>query len=553
MAVVLRDYQQAAVDAVRRELTASCSALAVLPTGSGKSLVAAAVVEPVAAWTGRALILAPSQELVEQDAAAVRAFAPHLKVTLACAGLGPVDMSGSVVIGTPQTVVNRELLGDIEIVAIDEVHRVPVDPGSQLRTIIAAARDINPGVKLVGLTATPFRLDAGRLDEGDDRLFDRVAYDVDLIGLVKRGYLAPLVGPVSGTKLTKLDISGLGIRGGDFSDEEMQARFNRADVNEAIAADIVRLGEDRKSWLVFATGVAHAEALAEELRALGVSAEAVVGSTPKDERARLIAAFKAGELRCLVNCAVLTTGFDAPGVDLIAFARPTVSTSLHVQMAGRGTRIAPAKKNCLILDFAGNFARLGPINAPRTREKGERAATTAGLVLAKVCPECSALIAARSIRCEVCDADLAAKVVRDAGLSSAADRTVVPMAMDAGVAGSGALPAGVVAVHEIEYQVHRKLGSAPSLRVGYRLASGRCVSEWIVAWHGGYAGQKGAAEWRRRLKPNAPFALPADAVEAAQVAPDRLVAPAFIKVDVVNGFDRVTPWSPPALAQAASW
>ena len=123
---------------------------------------------------------------------------------------------------------------------------------------------------------------------------------------------------------------------------------------------------------MFAVGVDHAHVLRDLLSERGITAGVVLGSTPKAERDAAIADFRAGRLRALVNCNVLTTGFDVPELDLVAVARPTASTSLHVQMLGRGTRIAAGKRDCLVLDFAGNVQRLGPITAPRVHASNQR-------------------------------------------------------------------------------------------------------------------------------------------------------------------------------------
>ena len=138
--------------------------------------------------------------------------------------------------------------------------------------------------------------------------------------------------------------------------------MDRDDVTRAAVAEIVRHGEGRGSWLVFCSGVAHARHVRDAIRGHGVSCETVTGDTPGPERDGILAAFKAGRLRCVTNANVLTTGFDAPGTDLIALLRPTKSVGLYVQMVGRGTRLAEGKEDCLVLDFAGNTARHGPID-----------------------------------------------------------------------------------------------------------------------------------------------------------------------------------------------
>jgi DNA repair protein RadD len=132
------------------------------------------------------------------------------------------------------------------------------------------------------------------------------------------------------------------------------------------------LAGERKAWLVFCTGVKHAEHVAEVLRQHGVATECVLGETPKKERERIIADFKAGRIRALTNANVLTTGFDYPDIDLIAMLRPTMSASLYVQMAGRGMRVKSHTDHCLVLDFAGVVEAHGPITNCSNAQKGRR-------------------------------------------------------------------------------------------------------------------------------------------------------------------------------------
>jgi DNA repair protein RadD len=124
---------------------------------------------------------------------------------------------------------------------------------------------------------------------------------------------------------------------------------------------------NRRSWLVFCASVQHAFHVRDAIRARGFTCETIVGETPGAEREALIHAFKRGDIRCLINANVLTTGFNAPGVDLLAMLRPTMSAGLYVQIVGRGCRVAPGRANCLVLDFAGNIARHGPINAVKPK------------------------------------------------------------------------------------------------------------------------------------------------------------------------------------------
>jgi DNA repair protein RadD len=528
-AIKWRLYQRAATNAAVVALKAGQAPLVVLPTGSGKSLIAADAARRAHVASLRTLIIAPTRELVQQDADAVATVSGGaLMSSLACAGLGPVDLSGNLVIGTPQTLARRiDEIGHIDLLVIDEAHRLGREATGQIYTIITALRGRNPKLMVLGLTATPFRFDSGKLTEGADRVFDTVAYEIGYLELVKQGYLAPLVGPQQ--EIERLGVEGLRLVGGDYAAADL-ARFDETALTARIADQINALGAERKSWLVFGCSVEHAAHLAEAIRERGVDARLLTGTTPSRERAKLVAGFKAGNIRCLVGVDVFSTGFDAPGVDLIGIARPTCSPVWHVQSTGRGTRRAVGKQNCLVLDFAGNFARLGPIDAPHIRAKGQRARDDRDSPLARRCPHCAAIIAARAASCPVCGTAL---------IESRPRRTdkLSPEA-EADISGVRILP-----VQRVGYRVHQKPGRSDSLRVDYHVVGHnyRTVGEWLCCWHEGFIARRARDEWRRRLHPGAPRHLPADAAQAAAVAPSRLRQPARVRVWRKKDFTHVEP------------
>jgi DNA repair protein RadD len=241
------------------------------------------------------------------------------------------------------------------------------------------------------------------------------------------------------------------------------------------------------------------------LRERGVSCATIFGDTPSTERDHIIAAFKRVEIRALASMGVLTTGFNAPAVDLIAMLRPTKSTGLYVQMAGRGTRLAPGKENCLVLDFAGNVARHGPIDAVkptvacrlRGPGKGDSLART------KDCPACHSVVAAAVRECP-CGHQFAAP-----------NSNIAPRASTLAILSSQ--PAQWVEVSEVSYRRHDKPGKQPSMRVDYECGLAR-HSEWICFEHPGYARQKAVAWWQQRSAAPVPTTV-SDALEAAGTLP----------------------------------
>jgi DNA repair protein RadD len=360
-------------------------------------------------------------------------------------------------------------------------------------------------------------------------VFNTVAFEVGYMELVEAGYLVPLVGPRA--VIAHLDVTGLRIVGGDYSASDL-CRFDRDDLTERIANQIVEHGADRRAWLVFGVNVDHGSHLADALVARGIDARLLTGRTPKDERRKLVTDFKAGRVRCLVGVDVFSVGFDAPAVDLIAVVRPTCSPVWHVQSAGRGTRLAPGKRDCLILDFANNFARLGPIDAPHVRAKGQRARDNHDAPLTRSCPHCDAIIAVRAQSCPVCKRSLVQTTERRA------DKLSMRAAGHAVITGNGVLP-----VLGVRYAAHAKIGRPDSLRIEYRVTGFRysTVSEWLTCWHDGLAGIQARSEWHRRLRSGAPSEIPLDAAAAAVVAASRLRRPASVRVSRDGEFTRVIP------------
>ena len=298
--------------------------------------------------------------------------------------------------------------------------------------------------------------------------------------LIDQGYLAPLI---SKQTSTQLDVSGVGTRGGEFIAGQLEAAVDQDPITRAAIDEVVDYGQDRRSWLLFCAGVDHACHVCDAVRARGVSCATIFGHTPKAERDSIIAAFKRGEVRALASMGVLTTGFNAPAVDLIAMLRPTKSTGLYVQMAGRGTRLAPGKENCLVLDFAGNVARHGPIDLVKPKDKTERSKARArrrpgSAPRARpstrwrrgVCIDCGYVFPAPEVQLE----------------ATATTRPILSTGRPEWVDVGG-----------VTYHRHEKPGKPPSLRVDYHCGLVRHC-EWVCLEHGGYAGRKALQWWRRR-------------------------------------------------------
>lgn len=375
MTIKLRDYQQDAIDATLAHFRASReSALLVLPTGAGKSLV---IAELARLAKGRVLVLTHVKELVAQNAQKVDALAGNASIY--SAGLGEKDTGGKTVIAGIQSAAVNVAAFDapFSLVIIDECHRVSLDENSQYRQLFSQLREKNPDLLLLGLTATPYRLGEGAIykrhvrghvGNPDKGVFDVCIFELPIRSLIKQGYLTePLLldGLAAQYNFAELKASD----DADYQEAEVQAILDTSTrATTTIIGQIKALAQQRLGVIIFAATVRHAR---EIMALLDESAALITADTPGPERDNIITAFKAQELKFLVNVAVLTTGFDAPHVDLIAILRPTASVSLFQQMAGRGLRLFPGKAECLILDYAANgFSLFHPdVGKPRPDSK----------------------------------------------------------------------------------------------------------------------------------------------------------------------------------------
>jgi DNA repair protein RadD len=340
-------------------------------------------------------MLTHQKELIEQNAAKLRNHWPNVPLGIYSASIGRKDLGEPITFAGIQSIRTKAVqLGHFDLVLIDECHLVSHKDEGSYRSLIADLIAINPAIRVIGLTATPWRLGHGLITD-KPAIFDDLIEPTSIEELVYHKFLSPLRSKVT---TVKYDLTGVAKRGGEYVEGDLARAVNTDDYNSRIAAEIVAYAGDRKSWLIFCTGIEHARQMAQELNNY-TSAAYITGETPKAERERLLSAFKSGDLVALTNANVLTTGFDAPNIDLIAMLRPTMSPSLYVQMAGRGCRIAEGKTDCLVLDFAGVVETHGPIIAvqpPNKPGEGKGEAPTKSCekcwelvhISAKVCPAC---------------------------------------------------------------------------------------------------------------------------------------------------------------------
>lgn len=398
----LRDYQQEAVAATLTHFRKTNeSAVIVLPTGSGKSLV---IAELARLARRKILVLTHVKELVEQNHLKYESLG--LTAGIYSAGLKLKQTQHQVTFASIQSAArNLEDFNEAySLIIIDECHRVnlPSDkpdsetieqeesPANQYQKIIQKLTQVNPDVKLLGLTATPYRLGMGWIyrkhyrgfvRSEQTRPFEHCIYELPLRYLIKRKYLTE-------PKLVDATIEHY-----DFSSlkENAIGEYNATQVNhllsqhhrvtKGIIEQVVELGLERQGIMIFAATVDHAKEIFSYLPSS--DSALITGSTESNERDHLITAFKQKQIKYLVNVSVLTTGFDAPHVDMIAILRPTQSVSLYQQIIGRGLRLSENKNDCLVIDYTGNdFDLYQP-------EVGEKKPNSQSQPVQVSCPSCS--------------------------------------------------------------------------------------------------------------------------------------------------------------------
>jgi len=403
--VSLRPYQQDALDAVLAAVRTQRSVLLQAATGAGKTILFSALIRHcMERYKMRIGILAHREQLVRQAYDKLLKVWPEgvLSVGIACASASKdVDVEKPVVIGSPQTLSRRT--GDmpaIHMLIVDECHRLPpANTRSQYGELISGLRQWYPEMRLVGVTATPFRLGHGyiygdRCRNPKENWFEDLAYSIGTPELQEQGYLVPLKIWIAEDP----DLSGVRTDKGEFNLNELGDAMSRAvHVHSAVQA-LAKYAPERRHVVVFACTIEHAEVLAGAFKAAGYRAEAVHSRMHHDERLARLAAFDAGELDVVVNVGVLTEGWDCTCVDCMLMCRPTKSAALYVQMVGRGLRTHPGKADCVMLDLSGNWAEHGDPADPRVTWGRHKAEPRKG----RKCPQCDYVNKQGAMVCENC-------------------------------------------------------------------------------------------------------------------------------------------------------
>lgn len=512
---MLRYYQQDAVNSAYQycQDNPGKNPCIVLPTGAGKTHVIVKICHDVQAWQGRVLVLAHVKELLSQAEQKLRAV-DGLDVGVYSASLKRRDIESDVLVAGVQSVFRRglELAGSrpFNLVIVDEAHRIPVEGEGMYVQLLNDLKTANPKLRVIGLTATPYRTGDGYVCR-DDHFLNDVCYEANIKELIAGGYLCGLV---SKRGKSEVDMSGVKVAGGDFVQNEMEARFNEDEKVSQAVAEILRLTESRKKVLVFCCGIAHASDVACHLMEAGQSVRVV--SSEHAGRDKAIEDFRSGSCKYLVNVNCLTEGFDATAIDAVVLLRATVSPGLYYQMVGRGLRIDPNKDDCLVLDFGGNVQRHGTID--NLKVKGKKVGGGEGEAPVKACPQCETMVHAGLLMCPECGHEFP-PVLPNHEATASDDSPLATVSVE------------TWPVTSVGYSLHVKRGgdeNAPrTMRVSYYDGTQVVADEWVCIEHSGFAYEKAYTWWHMRSNNK----MPNKVDEAVQLAnAGALVEPTEIKL-----------------------
>lgn len=495
----LRPYQKEALEALNDHLrTKETNPCVVVATAGGKSFIMA---EAVRRWKEeyppfRAIVLAHRKELVEQNAKELIGIDPFADVGIYAAGLSAHETGHSITFASIDSVYSKAgHFSPFDVIVIDEAHRVPVRGEGKYRRFISECRAINPRLRVIGFTATPYRLGSGPVCH-KDYILNEVCYETKVDELIRDGYLCPLRSKVSAECP---DLSSVKKSCGDYQQKSLGAVVRDAGlVQRAVSDALSHLDSEARTCCVwFCVDVSHCQAVLNELRYRREAAMAVTGDTDNQVRDRIVEEFKNRRFRHLLNVNVFTEGFNVKQVDAVVLLRPTLSKALFVQMVGRGMRLHPDKTDCLILDYGHNIETHGPIDAPYD-----------GHVRVEVCANCREVFARGIRKCPRCGWEIPAKVIEDRKKAERERKLHEERAAQLAILGSTPQE---YPVSSVMVSRHEKNGVA-SLCVAYRCGI-QVFREWVCLDHNGYARTKAVYWWKARFGDDAHIPTVDEALE----------------------------------------
>jgi DNA repair protein RadD len=461
----LRDYQSAAVDAalVWIKYKDGINGYVVAPGGSGKSHMISAVAQACYDMGKRKiLILARSEKLLRQNKAK---FAQHYQehIGIYCSGLQEWNLHKPITVASIQSICNESHAIKPEIILVDECDEISPDSDDETQYSKFFNGCGNP--QIIGFTATPFRTKEGTISWGEEII------NIPLKPLIDQGFLVPPINKVGGQP----DLSKIKVTLGEYSQSQLEQMFADPELLELSVQRIKQHSAKRNSVLIFAQSIKHANILSDVMELNDMPSKVVDGTTQKDYLSSILDAFERREFKYLINCNLLTVGYDMPCVDMIAVVRATISKRLFEQMVYRGTRLYNGKKDFLLLDMGGNLMRHGPLGSPFKKKNKKKEEEEEEENENKICPACETLCNKENKTCPDCGYEFIEDKPRKISHDDDGDtesQTIYDPFVTYNVTG-------------VNYRIHikQKTGTK-SLRVDYLSpqAPYGAISEWIAMW-----------------------------------------------------------------------
>lgn len=485
--MIPRSYQQEALDALYKHICEKeTNPCVVIPTGGGKSAVIAWAIQKwkeQSPWF-RCVILHHRKELIEQNVNEIKKLYPNCNVGIFSAAFKCRNYDSSILFASIDSIYKRS--GDFvpwDVIMVDEAHRIPFSGEGKYRQFISESRRFNSKLRVIGLTATPFRMAGGQICH-KDHILNEVCYEAKLSDLIHEGYLCKLRSKVGKAQPELRDARRQS--GGDYILKSLAEITNREKIIHSAIAEAVRIikVENRHSVVFFCVDIEHCIRVSHELYKHGINAPFVTSKTNSSERNRVANNFRTGYLRAICNVNVYTEGFNAPNIDCIVLLRPTLSPGLFSQMVGRGLRTSRGKHDCLILDFAGCIEEHGPVDLLGNT-----------VVVEATCSNCRELFNRAIRKCPACGWEIPKQEIERLDAVEKERRLHGDKASEKSILSS---KPETYEVDEILINRHQKQGSPDSLRIQYRCGI-IVFREWICLDHDGFAGKK-AREWLGKRK-----------------------------------------------------
>lgn len=497
-----RDYQLAAVEKSTAKIKEGKNSICVVPTAGGKSVILCGVIDNYLSENPHkdVLVLSHDSSILLQNYNKLRHYFHGIEIGLYSAGLESRTKLKITVAGIQSVYRKPELFDNVGLIVIDECHLINNEKQGMYRKFLDALTAI-----YFGLTATHFRTGQGYLHQGKNSLFQELAYDLSSYEnynkLLADGWLAQLI-PVKPEYTMDPESHDLKKVGGDWQESDLADIYDREEITNKICKNLIKYGKKYKKWLIFAIDIHHAETIAATLNELGIPTKAI-HSKIETSKTYELKKFRKGEYRAVVNVDMLTTGLDIPEIDLIAHCRPTASPVFHVQSNGRGGRpvyeigypintadqrlvamAASVKPHCLVVDFAGNTERLGPINDVKIKLPGDKKGN--GEPITKVCEECGGINHPKAKECICCGTEFKFKHKLDAR-GSILELVKIP----------GKKLEVWLDVDNTYYSLHNSENKPTSFRVHYQVGI-KTYSQWVQPNHKGFPRQKALAWIKNR-------------------------------------------------------